>query len=173
MSKRNLFQSLLYSSVMLLSKCLEPCRRLLLHKSNPFLLKVAPNSLQSLSFEPRSHKRPHHPAIGRLTGLTHLELINVGDSTAHGIPLHSLGLRELFLNDCPSIVAKYLAAAGDLRCLRKVQIGTTSKRSHLSLGPDQEKQEGLRISDLLRTLAECFPQLEVVSMQDGSSSSFS
>ena len=63
----------------------------MLHKSSPFLLRLAPGTLQVLTFEPCSPGMPHHPPHAGLTGLTRLELIGVTDSIAGGMPAESLG----------------------------------------------------------------------------------
>ena len=136
-----------------------PCRTLILHKSSPFLLRLAPETLQSLSYEHRSLKKPDHPRIAGLTRLTRLELIGVADCSAGGLPLHSPALQELLLIECPGLEAAYLDH-NNLNSLQRLHIeqNLEAYRSGVTDSP-AKMAEYKRVGSLVESL----PHLEQVS----------
>lgn len=101
------------------------CRSLILCKSDPALLDLAPDSLRSLCYEPRHPQQVDVAVFCAFTSLSRFEIINVASSDAvDWTPLHRLGLEELVMVNSPALVHA-LRVPTAFRSLRHLHIEDT------------------------------------------------
>ncbi len=130
-----------------------------LRKSDLQLLDLAPESLQSLSFQASSSSEEHRRQLRpdnfyKLTGLTQLQLVNEAlDIDANCSPLQRLDLQELVLIDCPR-ADRAILAPGAFRGLEILHIdGCDAERGSPDYDSDAsvlEESEQIRIGSILR-----------------------
>lgn len=131
----------------------------MLHRSSPFFLQLAPETLQSLSYQHRSAKRPDHPPIAGLTRLVRLELIAVSGNSAGNMPLQSPALEQLLLIECLGLDAAYLSGGG-LENVRELHIEQNLEEYGPAVsGTAQNVAEYVRLGRLVEGL----PKLEQLS----------
>ena len=161
------------------------CREMSLHRSDNYLLRLAPDNLQSLSFRPFvSFEADSLVSIARLSALSRLEFIQLRPDTNHRHepdipilwdfePLHQLPLVELVIINSHKFEQKLLRS-GAFSKLQKLHIEESIDETPTDSEDDehseqQQQQQQQRVLERTRDAVFSLPSLLQVS---GASSIF-